>query len=92
MIRFCAGPLGESPVPMVIGYFGGKWYKGNMDSVSGNNMSTKTHFVLLCNDLPMHSFAAVNRHRITETEPTWFVFETSCYAFSGGIRLFASQK
>ena len=44
MIRFSSGPLGESPVPMVIGYYGGKWYNGNMDSVSGNNMFTKKAF------------------------------------------------
>ena len=37
----------------------------------------------------MHSPAASNRHRLSETEPSWFVFETSCYAFGGVIRRFA---
>ena len=40
--------------------------------------------------LAMHSLADVSRPRLSETEPKWFVFETSCYAFGGRIRRFAT--
>ena len=39
--------------------------------------------------LAMHSLTAASRPRLSETEPKWFVFETSCYAFGGRIRRFA---
>ena len=31
---------------------------------------------------------AGSQPRLSETEPRWFVFETSCYAFGGRIRRF----
>ena len=37
----------------------------------------------------MHSLAAASQPRLSETEPKWFVFEISCYAFGGRIRRFA---
>ena len=37
----------------------------------------------------MHSLAAASRPRLSETEPNWFVFETSFYAFGGRIRRLA---
>ena len=33
--------------------------------------------------LAMHSLTGASRPRLSETEPTWFVFETACYAFGG---------
>ena len=39
--------------------------------------------------LAMHSLAAVSWPRMSETEPEWFVFDTSCYAFGGRTRRFA---
>ena len=39
--------------------------------------------------LSMHSLAAASWPRLSETEPKWFEFETSCYAFGGRIRSFA---
>ena len=42
------------------------------------------------NLLAMHSLAAASWPRISETEPKWFLFETSCYAFGGRIRGFAN--
>ena len=32
---------------------------------------------------------AASQTRLSETEPKWFVFEASCYAFGGRIRRFA---
>ena len=37
----------------------------------------------------MHSLAAASRPRISETEPKWFMFETSSYVFGRRIRRFA---
>ena len=37
----------------------------------------------------MHSLAAASRPRLSEMEPNWSMFETSCYAFGGRIRRFA---
>ena len=42
----------------------------------------------LC-QLATHSLAAASRPRLSETEPKWFMFETSCYAYGGRIRRFA---
>ena len=39
------------------------------------------------NQLAMHSLAS--RPRMSETEPKWFIFETSSYAFGRRIRRFA---
>ena len=33
--------------------------------------------------LAMHSLTGASRPRLSEKEPTCFVFETSCYAFGG---------
>ena len=41
------------------------------------------------NQLAMHSLAAASRPRMSETEPKWFMFETSSYAFGRRIRRFA---
>ena len=38
----------------------------------------------------MHSLAAASRARMSETEPKWFMFETSSYAFRRRIRRFAT--
>ena len=35
--------------------------------------------------LAMHSLAAASRPRLSETEPNWFMFKTSSYAFGGRI-------
>ena len=40
----------------------------------------------------MHSLAATNLPRLSETELKWFMFETACYAFGGRIRRFAKVK
>ena len=37
----------------------------------------------------MHSLMPASRPRLPETDPKWFVFETSCYPFGGRIRRFA---
>ena len=34
--------------------------------------------------------AVASRPRLLETEPKWFVLETSCYPFGGRIRRFAN--
>ena len=34
----------------------------------------------------MHSLAAESRPRMSETEPKWFMFETSFIATSGSLR------
>ena len=39
--------------------------------------------------LAMHSLVATSRSRLSETEPKWFMFETSCYGVGGRIRRFA---
>ena len=33
----------------------------------------------------MYSLARARRPRLSETEPMWFLFEMSCYAFDGRI-------
>ena len=40
----------------------------------------------------MHSLVATSRPRLSEMEPKWFVFETSCDAFDDRIRRFAKIK
>ena len=52
----------------------------------------ETLFVVTCSFtlLAMHSLAAASRPRLSETEPIWVVFETSCCAFGG--ESVASQK
>ena len=37
----------------------------------------------------MYSLASVSRPRLSEADPKFFVFETSCYSFGGRIRHFA---
>ena len=39
--------------------------------------------------LVLHSLRSASQPRLSETEPKWFMFETSCYAFGGLIHRFA---
>ena len=39
----------------------------------------------------MYCLAAASWPRLSETEPKWFVFETSCYAFGGRICRFVNK-
>ena len=59
---------------------------------------TGTFLLLIttCSDslmiMVLYSLAAASRSRLSETDPKWFVFETSCYAFGGRIHRFVKVK
>ena len=63
-------------------FFGQTWYA--------------IRYITTCSDslmiMVLYSHAAASRSRLSESDPTWFVFETSCYAFGGRIHRFVKVK
>ena len=52
-------------------------------------LDTYTPHGLLSFDIYIMFLIAVSRPRLSETEPKWFMFGSSCYAFGGQIRRLA---